>query len=140
VSLDVNDLFNNVPINKAIDIVLKRIERSKEFRESNLTKSDLKQLLTLCLNNSYFVFNNKYYKQIRGLPIRHIWSPLLADLYMHEFINDNLNKTKERLYRYVDDLFVITKMNENIMLINWIRKEQVLNLRMNMKRMKNWIS
>jgi len=112
-SLDVTELFNNVPINKTIDIVLQRIGQSEKFCQSNLTKSNIKQLLKLCLNNSFFTFNNKYYKQIKGLPMGNILSPLLADLYMHVFINDRLYEIKDRLYRYVDDLFVITKMSKN---------------------------
>ncbi|CAF1469206.1 unnamed protein product [Rotaria sordida] len=111
-SLDVIDLFNNVPISKSIDIVLKRIEKTEIFCQSNLTKTDLRNLLELCLNNSYFTFNNKYYKQVKGLPMGNVLSPLLAHLYMHEFINNTLHEIKEKLFRYVDDLFIITKMKK----------------------------
>ncbi|CAF3685370.1 unnamed protein product [Rotaria sp. Silwood1] len=91
-SLDVIDLFNNVPISKSIDIVLERIVKTEIFCQSNLTKTDLRNLLELCL------------------PMGNVLSPLLADLYMHEFINNQLHKIKDKLFRYVDDLFIITKM------------------------------
>ncbi|CAF3642972.1 unnamed protein product [Rotaria sp. Silwood1] len=45
-----------------------------------------------------------------SLPMGNVLSPLLADLYMHEFINNQLHKIKDKLFRYVDDLFIITKM------------------------------
>ncbi|CAF4262694.1 unnamed protein product, partial [Rotaria sordida] len=46
------------------------------------------------------------------LPMGNVLSPLLADLYMHEFINNKLHKIKDKLFRYVDDLFIITKMSK----------------------------
>jgi hypothetical protein len=52
VSLDVKDLFKNVSISKAIHIVLNRIGQSEAFCQSTLTKSDVKELLVLCLQNS----------------------------------------------------------------------------------------
>ena len=107
-SLDVKDLFNSVPTTKAIGIALKRIEQSKKFKQSNFNKTDIKELLNLCTTNSYFTFNNKYYKQIKGLPMGSTISPLLADLYMDDFINTHFIDIKHRMYRYVDDILITT--------------------------------
>jgi hypothetical protein len=112
-SLDVKDLFTNIPISKSIDIVIERIGYSETFCQSTLTKSDIKELLIFCLQNSSFTFNNKFYRQINGLPMGNILSPLISDLYMDEYIKNNLKKVNGKLYRYVDDLFIITKMDEN---------------------------
>ncbi len=62
-SLDVEDLFTNIPITRAVDIAINRIEISEKFQESLLTKTDVKQILLLALNNTYSEFNGKYYKQ-----------------------------------------------------------------------------
>jgi uncharacterized FlaG/YvyC family protein len=113
VSLDVKDLFTNIPINQAIKIVLERIGQSEAFCASTLTESDLKELLTICLQNSYFTFNNKYFRQKTGLPMGNILSPLLSDLYMDQYVKEKLNKINDKLWRYVDDLFIITKMKED---------------------------
>lgn len=113
VSLDVKDLFTNVPINQSINITLERIGQSEAFCASNLTKSDLRELLTTCLQNSYFTFNNKFFRQKTGLPMGNILSPLLSDLYMDQFVKTKLSKINGKLWRYVDDLLVITKMNED---------------------------
>ena len=109
-SLDVKDLFNSVPTTKAFGIALKKIEQSEKFKQSNFNKTDIKELLNLCTTNSYFTFNNKYYKRIKGLPMGSTISPLLADLYMDDFINTHFIDIKHRMYMYVDDIFLITTL------------------------------
>ena len=47
VSFDVKSLFTNVPLERTIDIILKRI----------LTKKEMKELLLLCTKNVHFTFN-----------------------------------------------------------------------------------
>ncbi|CAF3666342.1 unnamed protein product [Adineta steineri] len=83
------------------------------FCQSNLTKTDLRILLKLCLNNSYFIFSNKLYRQIEELAMGNVLSPLLADLYMHNSILNTLHQIKDKLFRYVDDIFIIIKMMED---------------------------
>ena len=38
ISLDVCDMFNNIDTDKAIDIIVERIEKSEKFAKSNLTR------------------------------------------------------------------------------------------------------
>ena len=114
--LDIEDLFSNIPITRAVDIVLNRIDRSEKFCESNLTKTDVKQLLLFCLQNSYFTFQGKFFKQKKGLPMGNSLPPLLADLhvYMDDYITNNLKDVnkEDKIWRYVDDLLIITNMNK----------------------------
>ena len=113
VSLDVEDLFTNIPVTRAVDIAIHRIGNSEKFCESDMTKTDLKQLLLLSLNNSYVEFNGKFYRQKLGLPMGNTLSPILADLYMHEYMNKCMGEgDRKRMWRYVDDIIMITKMSE----------------------------
>ena len=112
VSLDVVDLFTNVPVSKAITIVLSRIGNSEKFCESSLTKSDLRELLELCLKHNYFTFNGKIYRQINGLPMGNKLSQLVADIYLDHHLKEQLNKANDKTWRYVDDLLLITKMTK----------------------------
>ena len=114
-SLDIEDLYNNIPITRSIDIAINRIENIKTFQESPFTKTDIKQMLMLALNNSYSKFNGTYYRQKRGLPMGSNLSPILADLYMDEYMNKNMKEVNKqhKIWRYVDDILIITKMNEN---------------------------
>ena len=86
VSLDVEDLFSNIPVTRAVDIAINRIGASEQFCQSNMTKTDMKQILLVALNNSYVEFNGKFYRQKQGLPMGNTLSPLLADLYMDEYL------------------------------------------------------
>ena len=113
-SLDIEDLYTNVPVGRAVDIAINRIGASEKFCESNLTKTDVKQILLVALNNSYFQFNGRFYRQKRGLPMGNTISPILADLYMHDYMEKNMNQVCQpnRLWRYVDDILLVSKMNE----------------------------
>ena len=55
----------------------------------------------------------KFFRQKSGLPMGSILSPLLSDLYMDEYVKHKLNKVNNKMCRYVDDLFIVTKMDEN---------------------------
>ena len=114
INLDVQDLFTNIPVTRAIDIAISKIGNSEKFCTSNLTITDLKQILLTSLNNNYCQFNEKFYKQKQGLPMGNTLSPILADLYMNEYMEKHMNKINKplRIWRYVDDILVLTKMKE----------------------------
>jgi hypothetical protein len=113
-SLDIQDLYTNIPVNKAINITLERLIESKKLDNSPLTKTDIKRLLKLCLKNSYFQFNGKFYKQKTGLPMGNTLSPILADIYMDDYQQQHLHKVNisNKIWRYVDDILIVTKMNQ----------------------------
>ncbi|CAF1545313.1 unnamed protein product [Adineta ricciae] len=114
-SLDIQDLFTNIPVTRAIDIVIHRLTESKKLEDMKLTKTDIKRLLLVALNNSYFQFNNKFYRQTKGLPMGNTLSPLIADIYMDYYIKENMKEinNEKKIFRYVDDILIITKMKEN---------------------------
>ncbi|CAF5049984.1 unnamed protein product, partial [Rotaria sp. Silwood1] len=91
-SLDIQDLYTNIPVNKAIDITLERLIECKKLESLPFTTTDIKDLLNLCLKNSYFQFNDKFYKQKTGLPMGNTLSPILADIYMDDYQQKHLQK------------------------------------------------
>jgi hypothetical protein len=94
VSLDVEDLFNNIPVMRAVDIAINRIGQSENFCATSLTKTDLKQLLLTSLNDSYLSFNGRFYRQKNGLPMGNTLSPILAGLYMDEYMKTHMSDVK----------------------------------------------
>ena len=52
-SFDVKSLFTNVPLEKTIEITLKRIYECKKIKTS-ISKKEMKQLLMLCTKNVHF--------------------------------------------------------------------------------------
>ncbi|CAF3946895.1 unnamed protein product [Rotaria sp. Silwood1] len=113
-SLDIQDLYTNIPVTKAIDITIERLVESKILDKLLLTKTDIKDLLQLSLKNNYFQVNGKYYKQKKGLPMGNTLSPILADIYMDYYLNEHLQhiNISNKIWRYVDDILIITKMNK----------------------------
>ena len=66
VSFDVTSLFTNAPLDKTIEIILKRVYEKKEIINT-IQKREMKDLLYLYTKNVYFSFNNEIYMQNRGV-------------------------------------------------------------------------
>ena len=109
-SLDVSSLYTNVPLDKAIDVAIKKI---KIFHPKLILDDDnLKELFYYCTKKTNFIFNNEHYDQINGVSVGSPVASILAHLYMSELEENIINykgKKPSLLYRYVDDIFMIMK-------------------------------
>ena len=65
-SFYVKSLFTNVPLNRTIDIILKRIYKKNEIVTS-ITKNEMKEMLILCTKNVHFTFESRTYVQTDGV-------------------------------------------------------------------------
>jgi hypothetical protein len=64
VSLDIVNLFNNVPIDEALSVVKKNLVDDDSSKErSKLSVNAIMELLEICLKTSYFKFDDKFYEQ-----------------------------------------------------------------------------
>jgi hypothetical protein len=113
-SLDIQDLYTNIPVKEAVEITIKKLIELDMIKNSLMTKKDIKDLLNISLKNSYFQFNGKYYKQKKGLPMGNTLSPILADIYMDQYLSEHLQQVNinKKIWRYVDDILIITKVNK----------------------------
>ncbi|XP_073827824.1 uncharacterized protein, partial [Musca autumnalis] len=111
VSFDVVSLFPSIPVDLAIDIIESRWEELKEY--TNIHKNLFVRILSFCIkDNRYFKYENKIYKQKRGLPMGSPASPVIADIVMEKLLDTCINKLTTKpafLSKYVDDLFVVIK-------------------------------
>ena len=59
-SYDVTNLYPSIPIDKAIDVILQQLsEDYEDFKtRTKLTLVDIQQLIELCVNGRYFLWNN----------------------------------------------------------------------------------
>ena len=109
ISFDVTSLFTNVPLNRTIKIILKRVYEEK------LVKTNLKKkLIKDSCSKTAFMFNGKIYKQIDGVSMGSSLGPVLANVIMTEFEKIIVNKLITdgiiKFYiRYVDDTLVLAK-------------------------------
>ena len=58
VSFDVKSLFTKVPLDRTIQLVLKRIYEKHEV-STNITKQEMKEILILCTKNVHFALNEE---------------------------------------------------------------------------------
>ena len=66
ISFNVTSLFTNVPLNRTIKMILKRVYEEKLVK-ANLQKNTLKKLIKESCSKTHFMFNGKIYKQIDGV-------------------------------------------------------------------------
>ena len=111
VSFDVNSLFTNVPLDKTIDIILKRIYNKREIT-ANIGRKEMKDLISLCTKNVPFTFGNKIYQQRDGVAIGSPLELVLAETIMVELKKPIMPKLNNHLHFwkiYVDDTLTIVK-------------------------------
>ena len=82
-SFDVKSLFTNVPLDETIEtisiIIYEKIEIS-----TDITKSEMKELLNLCTKSVPFTFDGNIYLQNDGVAMGSPLEPVLANIFMVE--------------------------------------------------------
>ena len=113
VSFDVKSLFTNVPLDETIAIILNRTYDKNEI-STDITKSEMKELLNLCTKSAHFTFDGNIYVQNDGVAMGSPLGPVLANIFMVELersvITTLMNKMK-CWTRYVNDTLCYIKTN-----------------------------
>ena len=114
-------LFTNVPLEYTTDLILKRIYDNGEL-STDITRSEMKEMLTLCTKNVYFTFNGDIYLQTDGVAMGSPLGPVLAGIFMVHLERSLVPVLKDQLSfwkRYVDDTitFIKTGSAENVLSI-----------------------
>ena len=116
VSFDVKALFTSIPQNFAIDCVKTFLNNNTDiFDRTKLCVTEILELITICLDATLFVYNNKYYKQIKGTPMGSPVSVVIAEIVMQkleEIIMLKVGNLVEFWYRYVDDIITCVKEDQ----------------------------
>ena len=110
-SLDVDSLFTNIPLEETIDICVDNLYSDNES-PPNIPKHNFRNLLNIATKETFFMFNNKYYKQVDGVAMGSPLRLALANIFMCSFeskwLRDCPNDFKPVFYkRYMDDIFVL---------------------------------
>ena len=109
VSFDVQSLFTNVPIDKALEVINRRLaEDETQGDRSTLTPGQVTMLLGICLKTTYFMHHQQFYEQTEGAAMGSPVSPVVANIFM-EFVEEvaiSTSPSPVRFWkRYVDDTF-----------------------------------
>ena len=119
VTMDVVALYPSIPIADGIAAVLRKLSLHQEDIDMlGLSIGDIEELLTLILENNFFTFNKKVYRQKHGIAMGNHLAPPLAIIFMDSLEEKMLStaEKKPQFYkRYVDDC-----------LLAWLHGEEAL--------------
>ena len=121
VTMDVKSLYTSIPNNEGIASVKKKYDH---YPNKTIPTKIITTFLALILTLNNFIFNSKFYLQIKGCAMGTICAPSYANIFMSEFEEKHiypLIKNKSVIYlRYIDDIFMV-----------WIKSESELRHFMN---------
>ncbi|XP_072041441.1 uncharacterized protein [Amphiura filiformis] len=116
-SYDVTALFICIPPDFALKVVKECLNNDTTLSErTNLNVDQIVELVSICLNTTYFSYQGKFYKQQHGVAMGSPVSPIVVNLCMESFEQQALQSypgVKPRLWlRFVDDTFVSIERTE----------------------------
>ena len=119
--LDVESLFTNIPLDETIDIVTKKVFEKKN-KVDGLSRTDFRRLLSLSTKGTVFFFNGHYYRQKDGVAMGSPLGPVLANAFLCHYETGWLEECPLSFVpiffvRYVDDIFVLLRSKEHIVLL-----------------------
>ena len=111
VSFDVESLFTNVPIEAAVQTPLRKLEKDSDLsNRTNLTPTQIADLLNFVSRSTYFQYNGSIYEQEDGATMGSPVPKVIANIYSKEFEEQAIaNATcKHKIWkRCVDDTFTV---------------------------------
>lgn len=106
-SMDVDSLYTNIPIQAGIACVRRALEK---YPDPKRPDGELLQLLDLNLTRNDFMFDDKYYLQIKGTAMGKKFAPAYANIFMASWEEEALAKCTKKpaqYLRYLDDIWGI---------------------------------
>lgn len=119
-SFDVTNLYTNVPVDEAIELVRINLIKYKKVPTPQIIEAI--EGLQLILSHNYFGFNGQIYKQHTGLAMGCSLAGTLANIFLDNLetniFKNNPEIAKKIVYykRYVDDTLLLIKGDESDLL------------------------
>ena len=117
ITIDVKSLYTSIPNPKGIAAVKKAHER---YQHKTVPTKVITTFLALILTLNNFIFNSKFYLQIKGCAMGTICVPPYANIFMayfkEKFIYPLIRNATTLYLRYIDDIILIWTKSENELL------------------------
>ncbi|CAF1385952.1 unnamed protein product [Adineta steineri] len=115
ITFDVTDLYTMIPRDGALHILEEFLyKHARNGRIHGMTIDTIMKMAHLVLNTNCFVFENKYYEQIRGGAMGSPFTMTLANIYMlkwEQSLTEHQKFHNELYGRYIDDVFMTTNLS-----------------------------
>ena len=117
-SLDVDSLFTNIRLEETINICTNLLYNNEDVIEG-INKFEFKNLLSLATQESYFIFNDVFYKQKDDVAMRSPLGPTMANVFLSfyeiKWLEQCPKEFKSVFYRrYIDEIFVLFESAEHV--------------------------
>ena len=113
VSFDVKSLFTNVTLDETIKIILNRIYDKNEI-STDITKSEMKELLNLRTKSVHFTFDGNIYVQNESVAMGSPLGAVLTNIFVVELERSVIPTLMDKMKcwtRYIDDSLCYIKTN-----------------------------
>ena len=135
---NVDTLFTKIPLEETIYICIESIYNQSYIVEG-LKKSEFKELAT---NESYFIFNEFFNKQLDGVAMGSPLGPTLANTFLcfdeKKWLQQCPEEFKPVYYRkYVDDNFVLFKSSDHLIKFRDYLSKSHPNMKISFEEKKN---
>lgn len=102
-------MYPSIPQKKALDAIYQKLINDRTLSErTKLEPNEIIELLEICVSETYFVFNRKLYRQVKGLAIGTSTSGFAADIYVETIETTALATFVDPpsfWVRFVDDVY-----------------------------------
>lgn len=89
ITADVKNLYTMIPRNGALRALMRFLDKySYHGKIGGLTINTIMRMARLVLDNNYFAYKNKYYRQTQGGAMGSAFTQVLANIYMLEWEQD----------------------------------------------------
>lgn len=119
ISLDVENMFHDIPREVAIEKLSLKLN-SAQIDLCSIADKDLITLVSVCIGCNHFKHLGQVYFQSKGLPMGNRLSGVLAEVFMESMERETYATLNicPPAYRYVDDLLIFTKGEDEANLVN----------------------
>ena len=93
-------LYTNCDMHTAVDTPISLLEDQPDLLPSALTPQTMRTLLLFCLDNAYFEFDGKFYKQTSGGVMGSPFTVALAEIRTSQLDQHALDTFSDPLHSY----------------------------------------